>query len=272
MNMQNGGCVTTKMCGFLLRLAKGSCHFCHPRQYRLNVVRILNYMFMGHHFHPHHIVGHHDSPPTCSIWFGQSSTRELRRRRTKKHNLKLALKLAPSKRNSSHICLHVRIVCHYRNRNKENHIQVYTLIMSLQFFSLHVFFMTILHIRLWFLPLCARIHTDRLGWPIMPIGPSLIYLMCSGACACQHGDGMQSWSSHSSRRREDVGNREGRVKVGPSHTYHLFLMDFSISVSVHGGITCLLSLLICLCSACTSHPNNFFFLSPSSPVHNRGLI
>lgn len=127
-----------------------------------------------YHSSPHHILAHHNcsSPPGCSSWCGQCSTKK------PNHNLKLARKLSPSEGNFSHVLVQVRMVgnCNTNTKLKQERL-THTLT-----------------------------HTSQPGWLIMPIGPSLIYLVCSGACACQHGVCMQSWSSHSSRQREDLGN------------------------------------------------------------------
>lgn len=80
-------------------------------------------------------------------------------------------------------------------------------------------------------------HTRRPAWPVMSAGPSMIHLGCSGTCTCQHG--VQSWSSHSGGQEErtwgtaEKGQEEWGVG-GTHRTDHLFFMDFSISVTVHG--------------------------------------
>lgn len=191
---------------------------CHPLQCHLNVVRILSHMFTVYRFYPHHILAHynHSSPPRCPFWCGQGSTRKLGKKKTPDHNLKLALKLSPRKGKFSHISLHVRIFCNCKNTNtkksKQEHSQVYTY-YYVSLLSAHVLYNNPTHSIVPPSSLCClclththQTHTGRLGWPIMSIGPSLIYLVCSGACACQHGVCMQSWSSHSSRQGEDVGN------------------------------------------------------------------
>lgn len=69
--------------------------------------------------------------------------------------------------------------------------------------------------------------------------------------------------SHSSRQTEDVGNsgEERESERGPHLRDHLYFIDLSISVSVHGWEvgeqSCLLGLLACLCLACTIHPLTF---------------
>lgn len=65
------------------------------------------------------------------------------------------------------------------------------------------------------LSLClSHTHTDQMGWPIMSIGPSLIYLVCSGACACQHSVCMQSWSGVIEAGRQRMrGTVEERGRV-----------------------------------------------------------
>lgn len=112
-------------------------------------------------------------------------------------------------------------------------------------------------------------RTGQPGRLIMPVGPSLIYLVCSGACACQHGVRMQSWSSHSSRQREDLGNRGQEEWEGGHQGDHLYFIDFSISVDVRGweaGSRPSL-LVLGLCNAVT-HP---YLFSPPPPLYTTGV-
>lgn len=75
----------------------------------------------------------------------------------------------------------------------------------------------------------------------MSIGPSLICLMCSRECSCQHAVCMQSWSQVTladRRKTLETAESSGRLCVcegGGHRRHHLYFIDFSISVSVHGS-------------------------------------